>query len=99
LLLGAYAGALMTLALLLFGASFAARLRRAEGAGGRWWLVALVGIATSIGIVGNALEIMFVRAVGHGVTGKALWIGYGADHWLGVWGAQIRFRLGVQACA
>lgn len=85
LLLGAYAGALMTGALLLFGASFATRLRRAEDAGGGWWLVATVGIAAmSIGIVGNALEIVLVRAVGHGVSGKALWIGYGADHWLGV---------------
>lgn len=85
LLLGAYAGALMTGALTLFGASFAARLRRAEGADGGWWLVALAGIAgTAIGIAGNALEIMFVRAVGHGATDKSLWIGYGADHWLGV---------------
>jgi hypothetical protein len=86
LLLGGYAGALMTGALTLFGASLAARLRRAEGsAGGGWWLVALAGIAgTAIGIVGNALEIMFVRAVGHGAGGTSLWIGYGADHWLGV---------------
>ncbi len=85
LLLSAYAGTLMTGALLLFGASLAARLRRAEGAGGGWWLVALVGIGgTSIGFVGNALELVFVRAVGHGTRGDALWIGYGADHWLGV---------------
>jgi hypothetical protein len=85
LLLGAYAGALMTAALLLFGASVAARLRRAEGGSGGWWLVTLVGIAaTSIGMVGNALVIVFVRAVGHGASGSALWIGYGADHWLGV---------------
>jgi len=83
LLLGAYTGALLTGTLILFGASVAARLRRAEGAGGGWWLLALVGVAgTSIGIVGNALEIMFVRAVGHGAAGSALWIGYGADHWL-----------------
>jgi hypothetical protein len=85
LLLGAYAGALMTATLLLFGASVAARLRRAEGGSGGWWLVALIGIAaTSIGMVGNALVIVFVRAVGHGASGPALWIGYGADHWLGV---------------
>src|SRR5206468_2676030 len=38
----------------------------------------------AVGIVGNALTITFVRAVGHGVEGNALWIGYGADHWLGV---------------
>jgi hypothetical protein len=85
LLLGAYTGALMTGTLLLFGASVVARLRRAERGSGGWWLVALLGIAaTAIGIVGNALEIMFVRAVGHGATGDALWVGYGADHWLGV---------------
>jgi hypothetical protein len=85
LLLAAYCGALMAGALLLFGAAVAARLRLAEGPGGGWWLVALVGIAgSSIGIVGNALALVFVRAVGHGVTGSALWIGYGADHWLGV---------------
>jgi hypothetical protein len=84
LLLGAYVGALVSGALLLFGASLAARLRRVETPNGGWWLVAAIGIAgTSIGIVGNALEIMFVRAVGHGATGDALWIGYGADHWLG----------------
>jgi hypothetical protein len=84
LLLAAYAGALMTGALLLFGASVAARLRRAEGHADGWWLVALVGIAgTSIGLVADALAVVFVRAVGHGATGSGLWIGYGADHWLG----------------
>jgi hypothetical protein len=85
LLLAAYVGALMSGALLLFGAALAARLRRAEGSVGGWWLVALVGIAaTSIGIVGNALAIVLVRAVGHGAHGSGLWVGYGADHWLGV---------------
>jgi hypothetical protein len=85
LLLAAYAGALMTGAMLLFGSALAARLRRAERGDGGWWLVALTGIAgTAIGIAGNALAIMFVRAVGHGATGSALWIGYGADHWLSV---------------
>ena len=85
LLLGAYAGALMTGTLLLFGSALAARLRRAERGTGGWWLVALTGIAgTAIVIAGNALAIMFVRAVGHGATGSALWIGYGADHWLSV---------------
>jgi hypothetical protein len=85
LLLAAYVGALMSGALLLFGASLAARLRRAEGSAGGWWLVALVGIAaSSIGIVGNALAIVLVRAVGHGAHGSELWVGYGADHWLGV---------------
>jgi hypothetical protein len=84
LLFAAYAGALMTGALLLFGASVAARLRRAEGTAGGWWLVAIIGIAgTSIGLVADAMAVVFVRAVGHGATGSALWIGYGADHWLG----------------
>jgi hypothetical protein len=85
LLVAAYVGALMSGALLLFGAAVAARIRRAEGPGGGWWLVALVGIAASaIGIVGNAAALVFVRAVGHGASGPELWIGYGADHWLGV---------------
>jgi hypothetical protein len=85
LLGGAYVGALFTGALLVFGACLAARLRRAEGAAAGWWLISLVGIgATAVGIVGNALTVTFVRAVGHGVDGKALWLGYGADHWLGV---------------
>src|SRR5207247_109701 len=51
LLLGAYVGTLLTGTLLVFGAVVAARLRRAEGAGGGWWLVALAGIgASGIGI-------------------------------------------------
>jgi hypothetical protein len=84
LLLAAYAGALLTGTLLLFGASVAARLRRAEGPAGGWWLVALVGIAgTSVGLVADALSLVLVRAVDHGASGSALWIGYGADHWLG----------------
>jgi hypothetical protein len=27
---------------------------------------------------------VFVRAVGHGASGNELWVGYGADHWVGV---------------
>jgi hypothetical protein len=74
----------MTGALVLFGASFAARLRRAEGPAGGWWIVALAGIAgTAMGIVANAFVVTFVRAVGHGAAGASLWIGYGADHWIG----------------
>lgn len=85
LLLGAYIGALFTAAMLVFGACVSARLRRAEGAAGGWWLVSIVGTgALAAGIVGNALTITFVRAVGHGADGDVLWIGYGADHWLGV---------------
>jgi hypothetical protein len=85
LLGGAYIGTLFTSALLVFGACVSARLRRAEGASGGWWLVSLIGTAAAaIGIVADALTITFVRAVGHGVDGKVLWIGYGTDHWLGV---------------
>jgi hypothetical protein len=85
LLRGAYLGTLMGVALLAFGAAFAAALRRSEGAGGGWWLLALAGIAgTSVGLVADAAVATFVRAVGHGVAGDTLWIGYGLDHWIGV---------------
>src|SRR5262249_26256550 len=60
LLFGAYIGALFTAAMLVFGACVSARLRRAEGAAGGWWLVSLVGTAAlAAGIVGNALTITF----------------------------------------
>ena len=73
----AYLGALVSGTLVLFGAAFAARLRRAEAAVGGWWIVALAGIAgTSVGLVVDMLMITFVRAVGHGVRGDALWVGY-----------------------
>jgi hypothetical protein len=84
LLAGAYVGALLTGALLIFGASVSARLRRFDP-GRSWWILAAIGTAgTAVGIVGNALEITFVRAVGHGATGDALWLAYGTDHWIGV---------------
>src|SRR5213596_494207 len=71
-----YLGALLTGALLVFGSVVAARLRRSEPDGG-WWLIALVGIAASaIGLVTDTLVLTFVRAVGHGVRGEMLWIGY-----------------------
>ena len=77
ILRGAYLGMLFSGALLVFGASVAARLRRAEGPSGGWWLLALAWIAgTAVGIVSNALVITFVRAVGHGAGGTALWVGY-----------------------
>jgi hypothetical protein len=77
ILRSAYLGTLFSGALLIFGASVAARLRRAEGPDGGWWLLALGGIAgTAIGIVANMLVITFVRAIGHGADGNALWIGY-----------------------
>jgi hypothetical protein len=79
LLAGAYLGALLSGALLVFGAVVAARLRRAEGSNGGWWVISLCGIAGSaFGIVGNVLTIVFVRAVGHGASGNELWVGYGA---------------------
>jgi hypothetical protein len=85
LLAGAYLGALLSGALLLFGAVLAARLRRAEGTEGGWWMLALCGIAGSaFGIFGNVFSVVFVRAVGHGASGNELWVGYGADHWAGV---------------
>lgn len=84
LLAGAYLGALLSGALLVFGAVVAARLRRAEENGG-WWLIALCGTAGSaFGIVGNVFSVVFVRAVGHGAAGNELWVGYGADHWAGI---------------
>jgi hypothetical protein len=76
-----YLGALLTGALLVFGSAVAARLRRSEPDGG-WWLIALVGIAASaVGLVTDILVLTFVRAVGHGVRGETLWVGYpaGAD--------------------
>jgi hypothetical protein len=77
ILLGSYVGALLTGALLVFGASVAARLRRAEGPAGGWWLVALVGIAgTAVGLMTNTAVTTFVRAVDHGTQGQALWVGY-----------------------
>lgn len=77
ILLGSYLGALLSGALLLFGAAIAARLRRVAGAAGDWWLVALVGIgATAVGLTSDTAVVTFVRAVGHGVRGEALWTGY-----------------------
>ena len=77
ILLGSYLGALMSGALLVFGASLAARMRRAEAAGGGWWLIALAGIsATAVGLATDAIVTTFVRSVGHGVRGATLWIGY-----------------------
>jgi hypothetical protein len=65
----------------VFGSAVAARLRRSEPEGG-WWLLALVGVAASaVGLVTDMLVLTFVRAVGHGVRGEPLWLGYpaGAD--------------------
>jgi hypothetical protein len=76
ILRSAYLGTLFSGALIVFGASVAARLRRTERAGG-WWILALAGIAgTAVGVFSNALVITFVRAVAHGAGGDALWIAY-----------------------
>jgi len=77
ILLGSYVGALLTGVLLVFGASVAARLRRAEGSAGGWWIVALTGIAgTAVGLMTDTMVTTFVRSVGHGSSGEALWVGY-----------------------
>jgi len=78
LLMEAYVGALATGALLVFGAVVAARLRRA---GSAWWIVALAGMtaAVPLSLVGWLMSLIFVRAVGHGVTDDALWTVYGGD--------------------
>src|SRR5207247_10381633 len=82
LLLGTYLGALASGALMIFGAAVAARLRRAEGHTGGWWILALTGAtaAGAIGFVSSALTIVLVRAVGHGVSGNVLWLAYGGEH-------------------
>jgi hypothetical protein len=79
--LGAYLGALLGGAMLIFGSVVAARLRRAEGSDGGWWIVALAGMTTavSIGAASDLLNVIFVRAVSHGATGEALWTAYGGD--------------------
>jgi len=85
LLLGAYLGALMSGTLVVFGTAIVARLRRTGDADEGWWLLALAGmIASSVGIAGNALDVMFVRAVGHRTPHDALWVGYGGGHWVTV---------------
>ena len=77
ILFGVYLGALLTGAQLVFGAVVASRLWRAEGPRGGWWLVAVTGVAgTAVGLVTDTVVATFVRAVGHGVSGDVLWIGY-----------------------
>jgi hypothetical protein len=98
-LLAAYVGTLMGGALVVFGVCVAAALRRRDMRGDGWWLLALAGItvAGATGVVADALVIVLVRAVGHGVGGDALWLAYGGDHWLGaLMGVPIAiFLLGV----
>lgn len=84
-LLAAYVGTLLAGALVVFGAAVATALRRSDVRGDGWWILALAGITivSAIGIVADALVIVLVRAVGHGVGGDPLWLAYGGDHWLG----------------
>lgn len=65
---------LLTGALLVFGGVLAARLRRADEVASGWWVVALAGLAGTA--VPDATIAQFVRAVQHGASGDALWIGY-----------------------
>jgi hypothetical protein len=79
ILFGTYLAALLTGALLVFGAGVVARLWRMEREAGGWWVVALTGVAgTAVGLVTGSVLVGFVRAVGHGVAGNVLWIGYPA---------------------
>jgi hypothetical protein len=84
-LLAAYVGTLLSGALVVFGAAVVTALRRSDVRGDGWWIVALAGITivSAIGIVADALVIVLVRAVGHGLGGDSLWLAYGGDHWLG----------------
>lgn len=84
-LLAAYLGALLSGAIVVFGASLATALRRSDVRGDGWWILALAGITivSAIGMVADAFVIVLVRAVGHGVGGDSLWLAYGGDHWLG----------------
>lgn len=83
LLVGAYAGACMVLSLLVFGGSVVARLRRSEESAA-WSVLAVIGVAgTSTWLIADAASVEVVRAVRHGVSGDALWVGYGLDHWIG----------------
>jgi len=81
LLVGDYVGLVMGGLWLLFGVAVACRLRRAESAGGGWWIVALAGITASaaVGLLGNLFSVMFVRAVGHGLDDEKLWTMYSGD--------------------
>jgi hypothetical protein len=77
ILFATYMAALLTGAMLVFGATVAARLRRAEGGSGGWWLIALTGAAaTAVGLFTQTIIVTLIRAVGHGVSGNVLWLSY-----------------------
>jgi hypothetical protein len=69
-----YLSMLVVLALVLFGAALASRLVRHDG--GDWAWLAMIGTAALTASLGNDGSVRFVRAVGHGVRGDALWAAY-----------------------
>lgn len=76
-LLTTYLGQLLSGTLLVFGLAVVARLRRFDTSGHGAWLIALGGIAaTSVGLATDQSTVTFVRAVGHGLAGDALWAAY-----------------------
>jgi hypothetical protein len=74
ILWSAYLSTLVVLALFLFGAALASRLARHDA--GDWAWLALVGTAALAVSLGDDDLVRFVRAVGHGVRGDALWTTY-----------------------
>ena len=68
-----YLSTLVVLALFLFGAALASRLSRHDG--GDWAWLAIIGTAALTASLGDN-PVTFVRAVGHGVRGDALWTAY-----------------------
>jgi hypothetical protein len=73
--LGLYLAALMTFALIVFAAAVAVRLQRAGS--GDWWMLCGVGAAClSMNLASEGDVLTFVRAVGHSVSGDALWMSY-----------------------
>jgi hypothetical protein len=69
-----YLSMLVVLALFLFGAALASRLARHDG--GDWTCLAIIGTAALTVSLGDDGAVRFVRAVGHGVRGDALWAAY-----------------------
>jgi hypothetical protein len=73
--LSLYLGALMTFALIVFAAAVAQRLKRA-GSGDCWMLCGVGAACLSVSLANEGDILTFVRAVGHGVGGDALWMSY-----------------------
>jgi hypothetical protein len=77
ILVGVYLSVVLTGALLVFGAVVVARIWSADCGATGWWIVALAGLA--VAAVPNDSIVRFVRAVQHGASGEAIWIGYPAS--------------------